>query len=148
MRTRFVPLSLSTKIHQERVTYTGRLSASILHDLRNPVADISGAAEMLVGADLSPSHIKRLAGNIYRASQRIEEMLQDRLNVSRGENRGPEPSRLREIAEAACESLSATAESHSITLAVDIAPMIELPLKRAHMERALVNLISNAIEAM
>jgi signal transduction histidine kinase len=33
-------------------------------------------------------------------------------------------------------------------LAVDIARVIELPLKRARMERALVNLISNAIEAM
>jgi signal transduction histidine kinase len=33
-------------------------------------------------------------------------------------------------------------------LAVDIARVIELPLKRTRMERALVNLISNAIEAM
>jgi signal transduction histidine kinase len=100
-----------------------------------------------VDTDLPPAQIKRLAGNIYRASQRIREM-QDQLNVSRFESRGPEPSRLREIAEAACESLSATAESCGTTLAVDIAPAIELPLKRARMERALVNVISNAIEAM
>ena len=135
-------------IHQERITGTGRLSASILHDLRNPVAAISGAAEMLVDADLPPAQVKRLAGNIYRASRRIQEMLEDQLNVSRGESRGPEPSRLREIAEAACESLSATAELYGTSLAVEIAPVIELPLKRARMERALVNLISNAIEAM
>jgi signal transduction histidine kinase len=135
-------------IQQERTTGTGRLSASILHDLWNPVAAISGAAEMLVDTDLPPAQIKRLAGNIYRASQRIQEMLQDQLNVSRGESRGPEPSRLREIAEAACESLSATAESYGTTLAVEIAPVVELPLNRARMERAFVNLISNAIEAM
>jgi signal transduction histidine kinase len=108
-------------IRQERMTRTGRLSASILHDLRNPVAAISGAAEMLVDRDLPPAQIRRLADNIYRASQRIQEMLQDQLNVSRGEGRGPEPSRLREIAEAACESLAATAESYGTTLAVDIA---------------------------
>jgi signal transduction histidine kinase len=125
-----------------------RLSASILHDLRNPVAAISGAAEMLLDADLPPAQIKRLAGNIYRASQRIEEMLKDQLSVSRSEALGPEASRLHEIAEAACESLSSTAESYGTTLAVDIARVIELPLKRARMERALVNLISNAIEAM
>jgi signal transduction histidine kinase len=135
-------------IHQERITGTGRLSASILHDLWNPVAAISGAAEMLVDKDLPPAQIKRLSGNIYRASQRIQEMLQDQLNVSRGESRRPEPSRLREIAEAACESLSATAESYGTTLAVEIAPVVELPLNRARMERAFVNLISNAIEAM
>jgi signal transduction histidine kinase len=135
-------------IHEERITGTGRLPASILHDLRNPVAAIYGAAEMLIDADLPPAQIKRLASNIYRASQRIQEMLKDQLNVSHGQSRGPEPSRLREIAEAACESLSATAESYGTTLAVDIAPVIELPLNRARMERALVNLISNAIEAM
>src|ERR1700686_3636291 len=107
------------------VSGIGHLSGSILHDLRNPLAAIYGAAEMLVDADLPPAHVKRLAGNIYRASRRIQEMLQDLLNVSVGESREPEPSRLREIAEAACESLSATAESYGTTLAVDIAPVIE-----------------------
>jgi signal transduction histidine kinase len=135
-------------MRQERITGTGQLSASILHDLRNPVAAISGAAEMLVDADLSPAHVKRLAGNIYRASRRIQELLQEHISLSRDEARVLEPSRLREVAEAACESLSATAESHGTTLAVDIAPVIELPLKRTRMERALVNLIANAIEAM
>src|SRR5438128_379407 len=72
-------------IRQERVSGIGHLSGSILHDLRNPLAAIYGAAEMLVDADLPPAHVKRLAGNIYRASCRIQELLQDLLNVSRGE---------------------------------------------------------------
>jgi signal transduction histidine kinase len=86
-----IRLSGKGVICKERITATGRLSASILHDLRNPVAAISGAAEMLVDADLPPAHVKRLAGNIYRASQRIQEMLQDELNISRGEAEGRNP---------------------------------------------------------
>lgn len=35
-----------------------------------------------------------------------------------------------------------------MTLTVEIAPEIELPLERGRMERAFVNLIGNAIEAM
>src|SRR6266853_2066498 len=50
------------------VSGIGHLSGSILHDLRNPLAAIYGAAEMLVDADLPAAHVKRLAGNIYRAS--------------------------------------------------------------------------------
>ena len=135
-------------IRQERISTIGRLSGSIVHDLRNPLAAIYGGAEMLVDTDLPPAHVKRLAGNIYRASRRIQELLQDLLNVSRGKRSAPEPCRLREVAAAACESLASTAESHRATLIVEIAPEIELPLERSRMERAFVNLIGNAIEAM
>jgi signal transduction histidine kinase len=135
-------------IRQERISTIGRLSGSIVHDLRNPLAAIYGGAEMLVDADLPPAHVKRLAGNIYRASRRIQELLQDLLNVSRGKSRAPELCRLREVASAASDSLSATAEAHGVKVIQDIPAEIELPLERSRMERAFVNLIGNALEAM
>jgi len=101
-----------------------------------------------VDADLPPAHVKRLAGNIYRASRRIQELLQDLLNVSRGKSRAPEICRLREVASAACESLAATAEAQGVTMSLSIPAEIELPLERSRMERAFVNLVGNALEAM
>ena len=77
-------------IRQERISTIGRLSSSIVHDLRNPLAAVYGGAEMLVDAELTPLQVKRLAANIYRASRRIQELLQDLLNVSRGSARGAE----------------------------------------------------------
>jgi len=135
-------------IRQERISTIGRLSGSIVHDLRNPLAAIYGGAEMLVDADLPPSHIKRLAGNIYRASRRIQELLQDLLNVSRGSRGAPEMCRLREVASAACDSLASAAQSQGVDISLSIAPEIELPVERNRMERAFVNLIANALEAM
>jgi signal transduction histidine kinase len=135
-------------IRQERISTIGRLSGSIVHDLRNPLAAIYGGAEMLVDADLPPGHVKRLAGNIYRASRRIQELLQDLLNVSHGARRAPELCRLREVASAACDSLASAAEAQGVRIAQEIPPEIELPLERSRMERAFVNLIGNALEAM
>jgi signal transduction histidine kinase len=135
-------------IRQERISTIGRLSGSIVHDLRNPLAAIYGGSEMLVDADLPPAHVKRLAANIYRASRRIQELLQDLLNVSRGKSMPSELCRMREVASAACDSLAATAEAQGVHVALSIAPEIELPLERSRMERAFVNLIGNAIEAM
>ena len=135
-------------IRQERISTIGRLSGSIVHDLRNPLAAIYGGSEMLVDADLPPAHVKRLAGNIYRASRRIQELLQDLLNVSRGKSQAPEMCRLREVAFAACDSLAAAADSQGVAIALEIPPEIELPLERNRMERAFVNLIANALEAM
>jgi signal transduction histidine kinase len=135
-------------IRQERISTIGRLSGSIVHDLRNPLAAIYGGAEMLVDADLPPAHVKRLAGNIYRASRRIQEMLQDLLNVSRGKQSPPETCRLREVASAACESLAAAAEHHGVVLSLQIPPDLDVPVERSRVERVFANLIGNALEAM
>ena len=135
-------------IRQERISTIGRLSSSIVHDLRNPLAAIYGGSEMLVDADLPPAHVKRLAGNIYRASRRIQELLQDLLNVSRGARRAPEVCRLREVASAACDSLASMAGAQNVKVVQEIPAEIELPLDRSRMERAFVNLIANALEAM
>jgi signal transduction histidine kinase len=135
-------------IRQERISTIGRLSGSIVHDLRNPLAAIYGGAEMMVDADLPPAHMKRLAANIYRASRRIQELLQDLLNVSRGKTGAPELCRLREVASAACDSLAAAADTQSVTITLAIPPEIEVPLDRSRMERAFVNLVGNSLEAM
>ena len=69
---------------QERISTIGRLSTSIVHDLRNPLAAIYAGAEMLFDGNLPMPQVRRLANNIYRASRGIQDMLQQLLHVSRG----------------------------------------------------------------
>jgi len=135
-------------IRQERISTIGRLSSSIVHDLRNPLAAIYGGAEIMVDSEIAPPQLKRLAGNIYRASRRIQELLQDLVNVGRGKTEGAEMCRLSEVAAAARDSLAPAAEGQSVRVTIDIPNSIELPLERARVERVFVNLIDNAIEAM
>jgi signal transduction histidine kinase len=135
-------------IRQERISTIGRLSSSIVHDLRNPLAAIYGGAEMLVDTELSPPQMKRLAANIYRASRRIQELLQDLVNVSRGKSEAPEVCNLREVVQAACDASAAAAESQNVAVTVEACDQIELPIERARMERVFLNLIDNALEAM
>ena len=135
-------------IRQERIATIGRLSSSIVHDLRNPLAAVYGGAEMLVDSELTPPQVRRLAANIYRASRRIQELLQDLLNVSRGSARGAETCKLREVAAAGCESLLAVAEAQHVDLQIQVPEDIELPLERNRMERVFANLVGNSLEAM
>ena len=103
---------------------------------------------MLVDRDLPVGHVKRLAANIYQASRRIQDLLQDLLQVSRGKHRTPEMCRLREVASAACDAVTSQAEAQGVRLHLSIPPDIELPLERSRMERVFLNLVSNALEAM
>jgi len=135
-------------IRQERISTIGRLAGSIVHDLRNPLAAIYGGAEMLVDRDLPHSQVQRLAGNIYRASRRMQELLQDLLDVARGKSAAPEWCNLREVAAAACDGLRTAADAQAVIIAVQVPDHLELPLERSRMERVFLNLISNALEVM
>jgi signal transduction histidine kinase len=135
-------------IRQERIMTIGRLSSSIVHDLRNPLAAIYGGAEMLVDRDLTPAQIQRLAGNIYRASRHVQELLQELVEVGRGRTIPSEVCRLKDIVSAACEAYAAMAEAQSVSVIQSVPDAIELPLERARMERVFLNLIDNALDAM
>ena len=135
-------------IRRERIATIGQLSSSIVHDLRNPLASIFGGAEMMMDGDLSPTQLQRLAGNIYRSSRVINEMLQELVDVSRGRIQPPEACPLSEIVGAAVDILTPAASEHGIAITATVDPTIELPLERARMERVFLNLMSNAIEAM
>jgi len=135
-------------IQKEQIATIGRLSTSIVHDLRNPLAAIYGGAEMLVDSDLPPSQVKRLAQNIYRASRRIQELLQDLVNVSRGKPTTVEVCRLRDVIGAAWDVMAGSAEIQGVTVSLNVPDEIELPLERARMERVFINLFSNSLEAM
>ena len=135
-------------IRQERIATIGRLSSSIVHDLRNPLAAIYGGAEMLVDSDLAPEQMKRLAGNIYRSSRKIQELLQDLLDVSRGRTGAAEVCRLRDVIAAGCEPYQAAAENRGVTLVQDVPEAIEVSAQRARIERVIQNLVGNAMEAV
>ncbi len=135
-------------IRQERIATIGRLSTSIVHDLRNPLAAIYGGAEMLIDGDLTTGQVQRLAGNIYRSSRRMQQLLQELVDTGRGRSTSTEVCRLKDIVSAACDVFAPTAEAQSVTIEVDVPDGIELPLERARMERVFLNLIDNSLGMM
>ena len=135
-------------IRQERIMTIGRLSSSIVHDLRNPLAAIYGGAEMLVDGELTPPQVQRLAGNIYRASRHVQELL-----AGTGRSRPRQKHSLRSVPleryrYRRLRSLRDHRRSAAVLMSVDVPEKIELPLERARMERVFLNLIDNALDAM
>jgi signal transduction histidine kinase len=133
-------------IRQEQINTIGRLGSSLVHDLRNPLAAIYGGAEMLVDGQLPAEHTKRVAFNIYRASHRVQELLTDLLNVSRGETGNVEPCRLRDMVECAAEAVQP--EDSGVRIKIAVEDQTEILVDRTRAERVFTNLFSNAIDAM
>src|SRR5438270_10413529 len=126
----------------------GWLSASILHDLRNPVGTIYAGAEILMTLDTTPNQVKRLAANMHRAAGRMRELLTDLTSVTYGKRSTPEICDIREIIAAASEVAAAATDNQRVQILLDVPGHIELPLARSRMKLMFFNLITNALEAM
>ena len=135
-------------IRSERIGVIGRLAASIVHDLRNPLASIYGGSEMLMDARLSEPQVRRLAGNMYAASCHIQQMLQDLLDLGRPGSNRRQPSNLCEVVDRAVETLALKAESQNVRIVVDVPGDLPAELDSRRIERVVANLVGNAIEAM
>ena len=135
-------------IRSERISTIGRLATSIVHDLRNPLAAVYSGAEMLMYAQLSEEQLQRLARNMYNASLRIQELLQDLLDIGRGKVGDVHPHNLYNLVEEVVDSFTAAAEAQSVKIEVDLPETLEVPLDPHTIRRVFMNLLGNALEVM
>jgi signal transduction histidine kinase len=128
----------------------GRLStvASIAHDLRNPLATIHCGAEMLFRSILSQAEVHCIARNMYSASVRMRELLEEFLDQNRSAAREAELCDLRELVAGAVDKIAVNAESQAVRIVRAVPEGLLLVLDRQRIRRVLVNLLVNALEAM
>jgi signal transduction histidine kinase len=135
-------------IRQERLAAVVRLSSSLVHDLRNPLAAIYAGSEMLAEGDLTPARVQRLAKNLHRASLQIKTMLDELLEVRRDGQGEVECCSARELIDGAWEFLATRADVSGVTLETDIDAGLLITVQRTRMLRVFMNLFANSIEAM
>ena len=126
----------------------GTLAMSIVHDLRNPLAAIHTGAEMLNGSQLGEQQVRRLARNMYNASLRIQELLQDYVDRCRTRESQPHPYNLRCLISHAVDRIAAAAEAQSVVVVREVRADMVVTLDRGRIGSVLANLLANALEAM
>jgi two-component system sensor histidine kinase PilS (NtrC family) len=74
-------LTINQRVQQLKLAALGQLSASIAHEIRNPLAAIVQANELSQGSD--PEQQQMLSGLIHKQAQRIDRIIEDTLNMVR-----------------------------------------------------------------
>lgn len=102
--TEAISMEESLKL-SEKLAAVGKLAAGIAHEIRNPLAGISGAAQLLEAANLSEED-QRLLAIIKRESARLDVLITEFLEYVRPSPPKKEPVHLHKIAGHVVESLS------------------------------------------
>ena len=121
---------------------------SIVHDLRNPLSTIHGSAEVLISSRLSERQVHRIARNLYGASVRMKELLDEILTRYKGTDRDLVPCDLRELVVGAIDKVALVAEAQSVEIIQNVPDNLVITLDRQRIQRVLVNLFVNALDVM
>jgi len=141
-----VPLHAGTGLGNEFAL--GSLAISVVHDIRNPLAVIRSGAEMLSNSQLPEKQVRRLARNVYNASVRVEELLQDYVDLCRTRDCQPHASNLRRLVAHAVERIAAVPQAQSLVVEQDVPEDLVVIVDRRRIGSVLANLLANALEAM
>ncbi|MBI2759813.1 MAG: HAMP domain-containing histidine kinase [Chloroflexi bacterium] len=128
------------------------LTAAISHDLRTPLASVRAMVEALDDRVVEdPAEVERYYGTIRREIERLDRMIGDLFELARMDAGAlrleRRPVALHDIAAEVVDAMQAQAgrAGVSLTLAID-GPAPELALDGARIERAVMNLVRNAVE--
>jgi two-component system, OmpR family, phosphate regulon sensor histidine kinase PhoR len=123
--------------------------ANVSHELRTPITAARSAAETLRAALGDPDAASRFVGIVERNIERLQQLVEDLLDLSRIEARDfrlqPEPLDLAPFIERVLESYRGRAAEKQIQLAATTSAGSITADPRA-LERALGNLVDNAVK--
>jgi len=135
---------------EESFERISRFSADIAHDLRTPVNNIRGEAEVALARARTVEEYRDVLGSCLEEAMRLSDLIGDLLFLARAESPLTQlhraPVDVGELLASVCEYYEASAKEGCIALttAVDAEPVIA-DLDRTLLQRAVGNLITNAL---
>ena len=115
-----VVMMIDVTEREQREALRREFSANVSHELKTPLTSISGFAELMKEGLVPPEKVKEFSGDIYRESQRLMDLVDDIINLSRlDENTSTfqkEPVDLYELADEILANLRPVAEKRGVTL--------------------------------
>ncbi len=131
----------------ERLAAVGELAAKIAHEIRNPLASISGSVQILASDSDAEGESARLMGIVVREADRLNNLITDFLRYAR-----PAPTVTKRVdTDEFFTDLVGILEStlpEAVELRTNIKPGLRLACDRDQLSQMLWNLCLNAIQSM
>ncbi len=138
---------MNERVQQSKLASLGRLSASIAHEIRNPVGAMSHAGQLLAESKEISADDLRLTDIIRTHAERVSHIIENVLQLSRRESSRPEQFKLEPWLRDFAEEFSRTLELQEGQLSVvDVAEKLEIRMDPSHLRQVMWNLCDNAVK--
>ncbi|HEY6123547.1 MAG TPA: HAMP domain-containing sensor histidine kinase [Steroidobacteraceae bacterium] len=136
---------LAAKIQQSKLAGLGRLSASIAHEIRNPVGAMSHAAQLLAESPSLSDEDKRLTEIVRTNGDRVRQIIENVMSMARRESSRPERIILATWLAGFRDEFSATMQIKPERLAVSsLLGDVEVQVDPTQLRQIVWNLCENA----
>lgn len=136
---------LAQRFQQVKLASLGRLTASIAHEIRNPLSAINHAGQLLGETSNNPAD-KKLTGIINSQSKRLNAIVENVLQLSRQQRGTPESINLFQWLVKFREECITTHNLQAYQIQIQIEPQdIKILFDTSQLHQVMWNLCSNAI---
>jgi signal transduction histidine kinase len=123
--------------------------ANVSHELRTPLTAVRGFAETLADDDTLAEQPRRFAQTIRGNAVRMQQLVDDLLDLSRIESGGwvpaPEPLDVAVVAREAIGPIRSMADAKGLTIRIDVAQAPHVYADPTALHQVIANLVSNAV---
>ncbi len=135
-------------VQSEKLASIGEMAAAVAHGLRNPLASLRAAAQLVRRHPDSPTageHLDAIVQEVDRLDRRISHLL----SFSRPAPYRPMPERVDRLVDNLLPTLAEPMRDRGVELRVELPPDLpEIRVDPMQVEQALLELASNALDAM
>jgi two-component system sensor histidine kinase PilS (NtrC family) len=130
----------------ERLAAVGKLAAGLAHELRNPLASISGSVELLAASASAQPDDARLLDIVLREADRLSSLVSDFLAFARPAQPQPGPVNLPSLVREVLHVFESDPHVSELTRAEDLRPAVA-HADASQLKQVLWNLLLNAAQA-
>lgn len=131
----------------QKMSMVGRMAAGVAHEIKNPLASIKGAVEILSDERTSASDKEEFSGIVSREIKRIDRTVREFLEFARPRETRLERLNLSEALRASLKQMEGQAARQGISMRQDIDSDLFIEGDREKMHQVTLNLLLNAVEA-
>jgi two-component system sensor histidine kinase PilS (NtrC family) len=138
---------LAAKIQQSKLAGLGRLSASIAHEIRNPVGAMSHAAQLLGESTSLSAEDKRLTEIVHTNGDRVRQIIENVMSMARRESSRPERIILASWLTAFRDEFCATMQIDPARITIaSLLGDVEVQVDPSQLRQIVWNLCENAVK--
>ncbi len=136
-------------LQADRLTSLGELAAAVVHEVRNPLASIRGAVEIMEDAMPVDDARREFAGIAKLEVERLDRLVGEFLRFARTPKPAVGPADLGEIVRAVATLTEQQAASQHVRMELHLAPRLPpIGVDSEQIKQVLLNLTINALQAM